>query len=105
MINNNKMAIQPNNGYGGIGGLYCKPIGLANVHQFYTRIGHKIDIIACGGVSSTSDILSFVRLGASAVQIGTHLSKNNPAIFSKFNKELKDINFSMSKYRGKVSKL
>jgi dihydroorotate dehydrogenase (fumarate) len=70
--------ILPKNGLGGIGGLYCKPTALANVYNFYKRLGNNIDIIGCGGISSGVDAFEHILCGAKAVQVGTHLIKAEP---------------------------
>lgn len=43
-----RKTIKPNNGLGGIGGQYIKPVALANVYNFYNRLQGKIAIIGCG---------------------------------------------------------
>jgi len=85
---NEETLINPNNGFGGIGGLYCKPIALANIHQFYKRLNNKIDIIGCGGISSGQDIFEMILSGASLVQIGSNLIKEGLPIFERLNIEL-----------------
>jgi dihydroorotate dehydrogenase (fumarate) len=83
--------IVPNNGFGGVGGIPIKPVGLANVHNFYNRLNDKIDIVGCGGISSGTDIFEYVLAGASAVQIGTQLIKEGPECFDRLNSELTTI--------------
>jgi len=83
--------INPKNGLGGIGGVYCKPTALANVHNFYKRLGHKINIIGCGGVITGLDVFEMLLVGASAVQVGTQLMKQGIDIFNTLKKELCDI--------------
>jgi dihydroorotate dehydrogenase (fumarate) len=84
-------AIHPKGGFGGIGGIYCKPTALANVRRFYLLLGSEIDIIGCGGVVSGKDVFDHILCGASAVQVGTQLVTEGPQIFSRLNKELKKI--------------
>lgn len=83
--------IKPKSGYGGIGGSYCKPIGLSNVNRFYKRIGKEIDIIGCGGVENGLDVFEYILCGASAVQVGTQLTKDGIVIFDRLKIELKNI--------------
>lgn len=65
----NKVAIQPHDGFGGIGGRYIKPVTLANVAQFKKR--GLCSIVGCGGVSNGRDAFELLLVGADAVQIGT----------------------------------
>lgn len=83
--------IVPNDGYGGIGGLYCLPIGLANVRKFRSKLGYNMSIIGCGGISSGEDVYKYKLCGADAVQIGTHLYKNGLNVFKKINDEFINI--------------
>jgi dihydroorotate dehydrogenase (fumarate) len=83
-----KTRIYPNNGLGGIGGKYCKPIGLSNVYNFHRRLENKVNIIGCGGISNGIDVFEYILCGAKAVQIGTHLLKQNPSCFKIIRDEL-----------------
>ncbi|MTV25571.1 dihydroorotate dehydrogenase [Nitriliruptoraceae bacterium ZYF776] len=58
------------NTYGGLSGPAIKPVALRNVHQVATALP-DVPIIGCGGARSATDVVEFVRAGASAVQIGT----------------------------------
>lgn len=91
---NETTIIKPKNGLGGIGGLYLKPTGLANVYQFSKLLDNKVDIIGCGGISHGSDIFEYILSGAKAVQVGTHLLKHGPNVFNTLKKELTDIMLS-----------
>lgn len=101
----NTTRIYPNEGRGGIGGALIKPIGLANVQQFYQifKTGRQIDIIGCGGINNAIDVMEYIICGAKAVQIGTQLLQYGPAIFDKIEKELSKLldelnnNFSNNK--------
>ena len=86
-----KASIVPKKGLGGVGGIYCKPIALSNVFQFYQHLGKKLTIIGCGGVQSGQDAYEHILCGASAVQIGTQLVREGPDCFTRIEKELKDI--------------
>ena len=80
--------IKPKSGFGGIGGQYCKPTALANIHRFYTLLNNNITIIGCGGVKTGRDVFEHILCGATLVQIGTELVREGPSIFSRLNKEL-----------------
>ncbi|MEX1164349.1 MAG: dihydroorotate dehydrogenase [Nitriliruptor sp.] len=58
------------NTYGGLSGPAIKPIALRNVHQVHAALP-DVPIIGCGGARSATDVVEFLRVGASAVQIGT----------------------------------
>jgi dihydroorotate dehydrogenase (fumarate) len=83
--------IKPNNGRGGLGGKYLKPIALGNVRSFFEFFRNKMDIIGVGGISSGSDAFEFLLAGACAVQIGSAFAQNGISIFEKINTELVEI--------------
>jgi dihydroorotate dehydrogenase (NAD+) catalytic subunit len=58
------------NTYGGLSGPAIKPIALRNVHQVHTALP-DVPIVGCGGARNATDVVEFVRAGASAVQVGT----------------------------------
>ena len=72
--------------FGGVSGPPIKPMALAKVHKIYNKV--KIPIIGMGGVSSFKDIVEFIRVGSSMVQVGT-LNYRNPSIISTFNADLR----------------
>lgn len=86
-----KAAIVPKKGLGGVGGIYCKPIALSNVFQFYRELGSKIAVIGCGGVQCGRDAYEHILCGASAVQIGTQLVKEGVGCFERIERELLEI--------------
>lgn len=107
-IENEQTAIHPKSGYGGVGGIYCKPTALANVNQFYNRLGDKVQIIGCGGVVNGSDIFEHILAGASAVQVGTSIMKNGVEYFdfliNDFKSIMKQKNYNkISDFKGKLS--
>lgn len=63
-------AIRPNNGIGGLGGSYLKPIALAHVSMFKEYLPN-LPIVGVGGIGNTTDIEDFIDAGATAVQVGT----------------------------------
>lgn len=99
--------IRPKDGFGGIGGQYMKPTGLANVRKFYTLLNDKVDIIGCGGIQSGKDVFEYVLCGAKVVQIGTYLADKDVSMFDDINNELINIMrrkkyTSLNDFRGKL---
>ncbi len=93
-IDNNLPRIEPNGGYGGIGGPALLPVGLANVRRFSKLFRENcidIAVIGCGGVTTGADAYKYLLAGASAVQIGTHLWKNGPGVFKQVSEEFQQI--------------
>ena len=82
--------IAPNDGLGGIGGYYCKPIGLSNVYQFHKKLGTKVAIIGCGGIKTGRDVAEYLKCGATVVQVGTQLVKESVKCFDRLNDELQE---------------
>ena len=72
---------------GGLSGPVVKPIALNFVNEIQDSI--SIPIIGLGGVSSMTDILEFIAVGACAVQIGT-ANFTNPNISEKLAVELEN---------------
>jgi dihydroorotate dehydrogenase (fumarate) len=72
---NNKPSILPNNGIGGLGGKYLKPIALAHVALF-KEFAPDIPIVGVGGITSPQDVKDFLKTGATAVQIGSYLNES-----------------------------
>lgn len=67
---NAKPVIVPNNGIGGLGGSYLKPIALAHVILLQNYLP-DIPVVAVGGISTASDVEDFLQAGATAIQVGT----------------------------------
>lgn len=57
------------NGMGGLSGPAIKPLALRIVHQVAQAV--DVPIIGVGGIGSLDDVLEFLVVGATAVQIGT----------------------------------
>ena len=55
--------------FGGVSGSVIKPLALAKIHKIYNQV--KIPIIGMGGISKSSDIIEFLRVGSTMVQVGT----------------------------------
>ncbi len=58
-------------GSGGLSGKAIHPIAVKMVYDLYKIL--EIPIIGCGGASNWQDVIEFILVGASAVQIGTVL--------------------------------
>jgi dihydroorotate dehydrogenase (NAD+) catalytic subunit len=57
--------------YGGLSGPAIKPVALRIVYEVAQVV--DIPIVAIGGISELADVLDFLAVGASAVQVGTAL--------------------------------
>jgi dihydroorotate dehydrogenase (NAD+) catalytic subunit len=71
------MAIDPDTGrpeiantYGGLSGPAIRPVAVRNVHQVHAALP-TLPILGCGGVRTVTDVVQFLRAGASAVAVGT----------------------------------
>lgn len=71
--------------FGGISGPGIKPLALAKVHKIYEQI--NIPILGMGGIVNCTDVVEFLRVGASMVQIGT-LNYRDPSLISTIHDEL-----------------
>ena len=72
--------------YGGYSGAPIRPIGLAAV----ASIAQAVDVPVCGigGVENYRNVLEYIMLGASAVQIGTAVMINGPEKIREISREL-----------------
>jgi dihydroorotate dehydrogenase (NAD+) catalytic subunit len=73
------------NVFGGLSGPAIKPIGLAKVLEIRRKV--DIPIIGIGGIMNWKDVVEFMIVGASAVQIGT-LNFIDPAASEKIIDDL-----------------
>lgn len=64
-----------NNIYAGVSGAAIKPIALRMVHEVCKHV--TVPVVGIGGITSVEDIIEFIMVGASAVQIGT-VNFSNP---------------------------
>jgi dihydroorotate dehydrogenase (NAD+) catalytic subunit len=91
---------------GGLSGPAIKPITLRLVWEVSKAVG--IPVIGLGGVETVADVLDYVSVGASAVQVGTASfsdPKASEAIVSGLSKGLEGVNMlTFSELRGKFSK-
>ncbi len=89
--NTDKPFLKPNDGFGGVGGRYMKPITLAEVRRFRHCLDDAIDVVGCGGVTTGRDVYDLLLAGACAVQVGSALTCEGPTCFQHLNWELKTI--------------
>jgi len=89
---------------GGYSGPGIKPVALAKVFELYNNI--KIPIIGIGGIMNWEDVVEFMLVGASAVQLGTVNFVNPFAIDeipSKLNEYCKRTNtFNIQELSGGI---
>lgn len=72
-------------GIGGLSGPAIKPIALAAVYNVARAV--TIPVIGIGGIMTAGDVVTFIRAGAHAVQIGT-ANYRDPAIGVRLASEL-----------------
>ena len=72
--------------YGGVSGPPIKPLALAKVHKLYNKV--KIPIFGMGGIVSFKDIIEFIRVGSSMIQVGT-LNYRDPSKINSLYDQLK----------------
>lgn len=72
--------------YGGYSGAPIRPISLATV----ASIAQSVDIPICGigGIENYRNVLEYIMLGASVVQVGTAVMINGPGIITEIVKDL-----------------
>ena len=86
--------------FGGLSGPAIKPVALAKVFKVYNNV--KIPIIGMGGISSVSDIVEFLRVGSTMVQIGT-VNYRDPSLISKLYDQM--LNFMNENNINKITDL
>ena len=90
---------------GGLSGPAIKPITLRLVREVSQAV--KIPVIGLGGIETVADVLEYISVGASAVQVGTASfsdPKASEAIVAGLANGLKDVNMlTFSELRGKFS--
>lgn len=92
------------NSSGGLSGPAIKPITLRLVWEAWKAV--KIPIIGLGGVESARDVLDYVTVGASAVQVGT-ASFADPKVSERLANELQQACFefkifNINELKGKL---
>ena len=70
---------------GGYSGVGMKPVALRCAWDCVRSV--NIPVIGCGGISNLDDVLEFLVVGCSAVQIGT-ASFSNPSLLAEMAEEL-----------------
>ncbi len=86
-----RVAIKPKAGFGGLGGHVIKPVALANVRAFWKLFDGRMPIIGTGGIVSGTDVFEHVLCGASAVQIGTALVDEGVGVFQRLEREVTEL--------------
>lgn len=71
---------------GGMSGEYLKPISLRCVYEIANIPGWDLPIIGCGGIRNIKDVEDYMRVGASAVQIGL-AALEDPDMLVRLNSE------------------
>jgi dihydroorotate dehydrogenase (NAD+) catalytic subunit len=89
---------------GGLSGPSIKPITLRLVWEAYKAI--KIPILGLGGIETVEDVLQYLAVGATAVQVGT-ASFTDPAVSQRLVKDLERAlsrakAFTISEIRGRI---
>jgi dihydroorotate dehydrogenase (NAD+) catalytic subunit len=72
---------------GGLSGPAIRPITVRLVWEAHKAV--KIPIVALGGIETADDILEYLAVGASAVQVGT-ASFTDPSISEELTRKLTD---------------
>jgi dihydroorotate dehydrogenase (NAD+) catalytic subunit len=75
------------NKVGGLSGPALKPVALRAVYDV-ASLGLKVPIIGVGGIETGRDVVEFLLAGASAVQIGSVLVRDDIAAFARIRSEL-----------------
>ena len=79
-------------GYGGLAGPVVKPFGLREVNMWRAVLPPHIEVVGVGGIRTGQDVLDYLQVGASRVQIGTEFyGSQNPRIFGEILKELVEL--------------
>jgi dihydroorotate dehydrogenase (fumarate) len=73
----NAMAVDPTGapmigvGFGGLSGAAMKPVGLGQVRQLRHALPPTMQVVGAGGIQTGQDVLDYLAVGASAVQVST----------------------------------
>lgn len=67
---------------GGMGGKLLKPEGLRVVREMRRLLPDCIKVVGCGGIFGGRDLLDYVDLGASGIQVGTAFFTFGPKVFA-----------------------
>ncbi len=83
--NKSEPVIAPNDGVGGLGGKYLKPVSLAHVKLFSKQLKGRVPIVGVGGIETRRDVEEYLSLGAVAVQVGSAIEKFGLGVFDKLS--------------------
>ena len=61
----------------------------AGFEKFLVEAGRRFDVVAVGGIHSGYDVTRALTKGAAAVQVGTTLVEEGPAIFARLEREIR----------------
>ena len=61
----------------------------AGFEKFFVEAGRRFDVVAVGGIRSGYDVTRALTKGAAAVQVGTALVEEGPAIFARLEREIR----------------
>lgn len=94
-------------GHGWLSGPALKPVGIATVAEIAKVT--KLPIIGVGGISTPEDVIEYIMVGASAVQVCTQVILEGPEVFRRLAdgvaKWLKDHGYSsVEDVKGKALK-
>lgn len=65
------------------------PNDFGGFEKFLVEAGRRFDIVAVGGIRSGYDVTRALTKGAAAVQVGTALVEEGPAIFARLEREIR----------------
>lgn len=71
-----RAVILPNNGLAGMSGEAMLPIGLGQVKQFRQQLPESKLVFGVGGITRPEHVKQYMRAGALAVQVATHIVRN-----------------------------
>ncbi len=73
---------------GGYSGTAIKPVALRCAYECVQAV--EIPVIGCGGISTASDVLEFLAVGCSAIQVGT-ASFSDPGLLSHLAQDVANL--------------
>lgn len=80
---------------GGVSGPAMKPIAMGQARQWMTALADPVDmpIIGVGGIASGQDMLDYINLGCTAVQVATAYwnANEDPGVFSRILTQYHDL--------------
>ena len=65
------------------------PNDFGGFEKFFVEAGRDFDVIAVGGIRSGYDVTRALTKGAAAVQVGSALVEEGPAIFARLEREIR----------------